>query len=421
MGGPAVYWLTLAIFVVTYAGLAIGRLPGLRTDRTGLALVGAVAMIVAGSLTFQEAVRAIDFETIALLLGMMIVIAYLRRAGFFERLALVTLDRVRTPRGLLAATVALSGVLSAVLVNDIVCLTLTPLVLKLARHLRYDPRPHLIGLAVASNIGSAATLTGNPQNVIIGNLSEIGYLRFAAKLAPVALIGLLLAYAVVLVVCRVALREGSGNTPKTDAAPDLPAAPSTRRHTRLMVKSIGVAVGAIVLFFVGLPMHLVALGAAAVLLLDRVEPQRIFRQVDWSLLLMFAGLFVVVQAFDRHVVEHWGLAEWEPLRENPIVLLSVVSAALSNVVSNVPAVLLFRSVIPGLPAASHESAWLALAMSSTLAGNLTVLGSVANLIVVENARREGVLITFADYCQVGVPVTLLTLAVGVGWLRFVPY
>jgi Na+/H+ antiporter NhaD/arsenite permease-like protein len=421
MAGPAVYWLTLVIFVVTYAGLAVGRLPGLRTDRTGLALVGAVFMILAGALTFDEAVRAIDFETLALLLGMMIVLAYLRRAGFFERLALATLDRVRSPRGLLAATVALSGVLSAVLVNDIVCLALAPLVLKLARHLRYDPKPHLIGLAVASNVGSTATPTGNPQNVIIGNLSDLGYLRFAAKLAPVALIGLVIAYAVILVVCRSALREGSNNTPKTDAAPDLPAVPRTRRHTRLLAKSILVTAAAVVLFFAGLPMHLVALGAAAVLLLDRVVPHRIFRQVDWTLLLMFAGLFVVVRAFDRHVVAHWGLAGWEPLREHPVVLLSVVSAALSNVVSNVPAVLLFRSVIPGLPGAAHESAWLALAMSSTLAGNLTILGSVANLIVVENARRDGVLITFADYCRVGVPVTLLTLAVGVGWLRFVPY
>jgi Na+/H+ antiporter NhaD/arsenite permease-like protein len=421
MSGPAVYWLTLAIFVVTYAGLAVGRLPGLRTDRTGLALVGAVLMILAGALTFDEAVRAIDFETLALLLGMMIVLAYLRRAGFFARMALVTLDRVRSPRGLLAATVALSGALSAVLVNDIVCLALTPLVLKLARHLRYDPKPHLIGLAVASNIGSTATPTGNPQNVIIGNLSEIGYLRFAAKLAPVALIGLVLAYAVVALVCRSALREGSGNTPKTDAAPDLPAAPRDRRHTRLLVKSILVTLIAAALFFAGLPMHLVALGAASVLLLDRVGPRRVYSQVDGCLLLMFAGLFVVVRAFDAHVVEHWGLAEWQPLREHPVVLLSVVAAVLSNVVSNVPAVLLFRSIVPGLPAEFREGAWLALAMSSTLAGNLTILGSVANLIVVENARREGVTITFFDYCRVGVPVTLLTLAVGVCWLWFVPY
>ncbi|OWK35602.1 SLC13 family permease [Fimbriiglobus ruber] len=421
MGENAIYWLTLVIFVVTYTGIAIGRLPGLRTDRAGLALVGATGMVVAGALTFDEAVRAIDFETIALLLGMMIVIAYLRRAGFFERLAVHTLDRVSTPHGLLAATIALSGLLSAVLVNDIVCLALTPLVVQLARHLRFDPKPHLIGLALASNIGSTATPTGNPQNVIIGHLSHIGYLRFAAKLAPIALVGLVIAYVLVALIFRSALRPDSGNTPKTDGAADLPTPPGGHRHVRLLVKSGLVTVIAVGLFFAGLPMHLVALGAASFLLLDRVQPKKVYGQIDWSLLLMFSGLFVVVQAFDKHVVEQWGLAEWGPLRAHPIDLLSVVSAVLSNVVSNVPAVLLFRSVVPGLPPEVQESAWLALAMSSTLAGNLTVLGSVANLIVVENARREGISISLMDYCRVGVPVTLVTLLVGVAWLRFVPY
>ena len=189
----------------------------------------------------------------------------------------------------------------------------------------------------------------------------------------------------------------------------------------LLVKSLVVTIAAIALFFAGAPMHLVALGAAAVLLLDRLKPGKIYRHIDWGLLLMFAGLFVVVHAFEIHVVDRWGLADWPLLRDNPVTLLSVASAVLSNLVSNVPAVLLFKPVIPALPAASQEAAWLALAMSSTLAGNLTVLGSVANLIVVEQARREGTTISFWDYCRVGVPVTLITLALGVAWLRFVAY
>src|SRR5205823_5529678 len=183
-------------FGLTYLGLGLGRLPGLRTDRAGVALVGAAGVLATGLLSFEEAVRSVDFATLALLLGMMVVVATLRRAGFFQRLASWALSRVRTPRGLLAVTMFLSGALSAVLVNDVVCLALAPLVLHLTRRMGLDPRPHLIGLAVASNLGSAATLTGNPQNMIIGGLSGISYLHFAARLAPPAALGLLVGYAV---------------------------------------------------------------------------------------------------------------------------------------------------------------------------------------------------------------------------------
>ena len=416
------FWLTLAWFTLTYAGLTLGRLPGLRIDRTGIALVGTALILATGVLTFDEAVRAIDFATIALLLGMMVVVAFLREAGFFARLAGRVLTHVHSPRGLLAATMLLSGVLSAFLVNDVVCLALAPLVLHLARHLRFDPRPHLIGLALAANIGSTATLTGNPQNMIIGGLSHISYVRFAARLAPIAVLGLAVGYLVVVAVYRSALAESNG---AADAPSDAAFAPEpragSRPHNRLLVKSLAVTLAAVVLFFAGASMAIVALTAAAVLLLDRVQPQKIYRQVDWGLLVMFAGLFVVVRAFEVHVVRLWGVEGWDVLRERPVGLLSVVSAALSNLVSNVPAVLLFRPVIPAMPAAVQETAWLALAMSSTLAGNLTVLGSVANLIVVESARRGGVSISFWDYARVGIPVTLLTLAIGVAWLHFIRY
>jgi Na+/H+ antiporter NhaD/arsenite permease-like protein len=176
----------------------------------------------------------------------------------------------------------------------------------------------------------------------------------------------------------------------------------------------------VVLFFAGLPIALVALGAAALLLLGRIRPQKVYRQVDWSLLVMFCGLFVVVHAFDEHIVRRWNIAGWDWLLGHPIDLLSVVSAGLSNLVSNVPAVLLFKPIIPAMPADLQETAWLALAMSSTLAGNLTVLGSVANLIVVESARREGIVVSFWEYCRVGVPITLLTLAFGIAWLEWLP-
>ena len=407
------YWLTLFVFALTYLGLALGKFPGLRTDRPGIALVGAAAMLGFGLISFDEAVAAVDFKTIALLLGMMIVVGYLRRAAFFERLAGWVLGRVTTPRGLLAATMVLSGVLSALLVNDVVCLALTPLVLHLARKLGLDPRPHLIGLAVASNLGSAATLTGNPQNMIIGGLSGISYGRFAAKLAPPALIGLVVGYFITAWVFRAILDQVG--QPQTDKPK------RTRGHPAMLAKGLAVTAGAVVLFFMGVSMAVVALGAAALLLLDRANPERIYRGIDWGLLVMFAGLFVVVKAFEIHVVSTWHVERWRLLHDSPVGILSLLSASLSNLVSNVPAVLLFEPVIPAMPAELRETAWLALAASSTFAGNLTVLGSVANLIVVEQARREGVAITLGDYCRVGVPVTLVTLAVGAGWLWVAGY
>ncbi|MHB1423526.1 MAG: ArsB/NhaD family transporter [Gemmataceae bacterium] len=434
MDCPPIVWLTSIVFLVTYAGMALGKIPGLRMDRAGIALVGATIVLVTGILTLQEAItpQSIDYETLLLLLGMMIVVGCLRLSGFFRLLAHWCLDRIETPRGLLAVTILLSGVLSAFLVNDIVCLALTPLVLQLARRLRFHPLPHLIGLATASNIGSTGTITGNPQNMIIGIQSHISYLRFAARLFPIAALGLLVNYLVVAYIYRRSLvppkiidypsRDRKGAEVKP--LPYGRGSAFRRAHRWLLGKSVLATIAAVILFFV-LPspyLPIIALGAAAFLLVGRiVNPEKIYRQIDWNLLVMFAGLFVVVHAFQFHVVSRWGIDEWTWLLNHPIDLLSVVSAALSNLVSNVPAVLLFEPVMKSMPPASQETAWLALAMSSTFAGNLTVLGSVANLIVVENARREGVMVSFWEYCKVGVPLTLLTLALGIAWLKFVPY
>jgi Na+/H+ antiporter NhaD/arsenite permease-like protein len=404
--------LTWILFSLTYAGLALGKLPGLRIDRAGIALVGAAAFLACGVITLDEATLAIDHETLLLLFAMMIVIAFLRLSGFFERLAAWTLTRVRRPASFLAATIVLSGFLSAFLVNDIVCLAMSPLLLRLTRRLKLNPVPYLIALATAANIGSTATITGNPQNMIIGSMSGISYLEFICRLAPVSLLGLVIDFAVIAWIYRGRLTSGVPN--------DEPAAParfpSSNGHTWLLRKSLLVTGAAVALFFTGLPIALVALGAAAILLLGRVRPEKVYSQVDWGLLVMFAGLFVVVHAFELRVVRHWGLEEWGLLQDSPVALLSVISAGLSNLVSNVPAVLLFKPVIPAMPATFQQTAWLALAMSSTLAGNLTVLGSVANLIVVESARRHGLVISFWEFCRPAIPITLLTLALGVAWL-----
>jgi len=421
-------WLTWVIFVVTYAGLALGKVPGLRLDRAAIAFVGATLMLVTGVLGLEQAVspESIDFKTLFLLFGMMTVVGVLRLSGFFERLAGIALRHVITPKSLLAVTIGVSGVLSAFLINDVVCVALTPLVLHLARRMKFDPLPQLIGLATAANVGSTGTITGNPQNIYIGAHSGISYLRFAARLLPVALLGLVLTYLVVLMVYRTRLVA-----PKEQAAPvtedasteggNGEGASRSRGHTRLQIKAVAVTLATMALFFAGLPLELVALGAAAVLLLDRINSEKIYRQVDWELLLMFTGLFIVVHAFRVHVVAGWGIEGWTWLQYHPTEVLSLVSAALSNLVSNVPAVLLLEPVVQAVSEATRETAWLALAMSSTFAGNLTMLGSMANLIVVENARREGVAISFSEYCKVGIPLTILTLILGIVWLQFVTY
>jgi Na+/H+ antiporter NhaD/arsenite permease-like protein len=385
-------------------------------------------MLVTGVLGLEQAVsmESIDFKTLFLLFGMMIVVGVLRLSGFFERLVGITLRCITTPKGLLAVTIGLSGMLSAFLINDVVCVALTPLVLHLARRMKFDPIPHLLGLATAANVGSTGTITGNPQNIYIGAHSGISYLRFAARLLPVALLGLGLTYLVVCLVYRSRLAAPkekqsleNGQAPVDESHEE--RVPRSSVHVRLQVKAVAVTLTTVALFFTGLPLELVALGAAAFMLLDRIKPEKVYRQVDWNLLMMFMGLFIVVHAFRLHVVATWGIESWTWLLNRPNDLLSLVSAALSNLVSNVPAVLLLEPVAQAAPTATRETAWVALAMSSTFAGNLTVLGSVANLIVVESARREGVTISFLEYCKVGIPLTILTLALGIGWLQFVRY
>lgn len=405
--------LVSTIFGLTYLGLALGKVPGLRTDRAGIALVGAVAMLSCGALSMGEAARAVDYQTIVLLFSMMVVVACLRLAGFFALATESIAARCAGPFVLLGVTIALSGVLSAFLVNDVVCVALTPLVLHLCQRLGRPPIPYLVGLATASNIGSVATITGNPQNIIIGSLSHVSYLRFAARLAPVAWIGLVLNFLVVALVYRKMLVE-SGQKP-----PPSQARPLGRVHRVLLVKGVTVTLVTVGLFFAGQPIALVALVAAAVLMLDRIRPEKLYGAVDWPLLVMFAGLFVVVHGFELNVVHSWGLERQRTLLESPVVMVSGLSVVLSNLVSNVPAVLLFKPLMEVMP--QRELAWLALAMSSTLAGNLTMLGSVANLIVVENARRAGIELSFLEYLKVGVPLTMLTTLVGVAWLALVHY
>jgi Na+/H+ antiporter NhaD/arsenite permease-like protein len=386
--------------------LAIGRLPGFRVDRTGAAIIGATLMLAAGTLTVEEAYRAISYDTIILLFGMMIVVANLRLSGFFTVVSQWVVEHAHRPIFLLAGVVAVAGVFSAFFVNDTMCLVLTPLVLEITTRLRRKPVPYLLAVAMASNIGSVATVTGNPQNMMIGSFSHIPYRTFAGALAPVAAVGLLLTFAVIALLYRDEFR----------AAPGLYTAHRSMRVNRvLMIKSIAVSAGMIVFFFAGWPVPQVALMAGAILLVTRrVKPDRVYREIDWSLLVLFIGLFVVIAGLEKTPVSGDLFAAASVYHLEQTGPMSIFVALLSNLVSNGPAVLVFKGFVSHLP--DPVTAWLTLAMSSTLAGNLTVLGSVANLIVIERARRE-VKIGFWEYAKVGVPLTILTLAVGVWMLN----
>lgn len=408
------YHLTLAIFIVTYVLLAVGRIPGLKTDRAGIALLGAASLLASGLLSFDQAFSAavMDYKTLVLLFGLMVVVGAVRLGGLFDR-AQRLLRVASSAHALLAGVLVLAGVLSAFLVNDIICVAFTPLLLAECRRRGYDPLPHLLGLATGSNIGSAASITGNPQNMYIGANSGIDYLRFLLKLGPPAILSLGAAFLLLAWLHRDRLRRRMATSLEIQPLelPPLASGP-------LILATL-----AVVGFFV-VPSSLlpvVALVAAALCFLRRGSPRELLGEVDGGLLLLFAALFIVVGAFRVQVLPAWGIESWTWLRDDPLFALSGLSVLLSNLVSNVPAVMLFREVIQAMPPAQQETAWLALSLSSTLAGNLTLLGSIANLIVAEGARREGVEISFVEYARVGVPLTILTLAIGLGWLAGVAY
>jgi Na+/H+ antiporter NhaD/arsenite permease-like protein len=354
----------------------------------------------------EEAFGAIDFDTIILLLGMMIVVANLRVSGFFRIVNRWIATHVRRPAVLLVAVIAASGILSAFLVNDTICLVMTPLVLDLVLKLRRNPIPYLLAIAMASNIGSVATITGNPQNVIIGSLSHVPYGTFVATLAPVAAVGLVIAALLIALVYR---REFF--TRERLAQQQMPS----HYHGPLLAKTVIVATAMVVLFFLGQPVAKVAIvGGAFLLLTRRVNPGKIYREIDWPLLVMFVGLFIVVAALEKTVITPDVVAAVGRLHLSDKAVLSGVTALLSNLVSNVPAVLALKPFVE--PLQDPQRAWLIIAMASTLAGNFTLVGSVANLIVAQRAKAHGVEISFWSYLVIGAPLTVLTIVLGVLWL-----
>lgn len=403
-----VAFAAIAIFSLTYVAVAIGRLPGLRIDRAGAAFAGAGLMVAVGVLPLDAAYRAIDLDTITLLFGVMIVVANLELSGFLSFASRWIVDRTRHPLMLLCAVVMVTGVLSAFLVNDAICLAVTPLVLEIAIHSRRNPVPYALAIAMASNVGSTATITGNPQNIIIGSLSHISYRRFAGALSPVAAVGLVLTIVLIAITYPAEFWTAERLTGSPEPA---------RTNKPLMIKSAIVSLLMVVAFFAGVAPARAAIGAGAVLMLTRrIKSRRIFKQIDWALLLMFVGLFIVVAGLEKTLFSAATVATIGKWHLERVPVLAVVTAVLSNLVSNVPAVLVLSPFVARM--GNRELAWLTVAMASTLAGNFTIPGSIANLIVVQRARECGVDIGFWEYFKVGAPLTFITIAIGVASLGF---
>lgn len=397
---------TALVAALTLVGVAIGRWPWLKTNRATVALVGATALVALGALSLEEAYRAVDWNTIVLLLAMMILNVNLRLAGFFHLVTSRLITHARTPRRLLALIVVVSGVLSAVFLNDTIALMMTPLVLEVTRALRRNPLPYLVALVTAANVGSVATIMGNPQNMLVGLASGISFGEFFLALAPVAAAGLAIIWAVIVLVYRAEFAPAVFT--ETYVLPG-------RKYRPLLRKSIVASLLMLVAMIAGVPIPLAALLAAALVLLTRrLKPERVFREIDWGLLVFFSALFVVTGAIETSGLGAHLFALLRPWAEGGMASLSATAVVLSNLVSNVPAVMLFRPVVPTLP--DPPTAWLTLAMTTTLAGNLTLLGSVANLIVAEIARHRGVKLGFVEYLKAGTPIAILTLLLGIAWL-----
>jgi Na+/H+ antiporter NhaD/arsenite permease-like protein len=400
------------IFLIVYIGMILGGLPFVQLDRTGVALLGAIAMISVDAVSLQEAAESVHLPTIILLFSFMVLSAQMRLGGFYDWVTRSLGARALSPPRLLGAMMIVVAGLSAVFSNDIVCLAVAPVLINACIKRRLDPIPYLLALACAANIGSAATLIGNPQNMLIGQtlrLSFAGY--FAEALLPVVL-GLVTTWGLIVwqTRSRWALRDADAGEQRAREQRDV----ETVLDRWQTAKGLAVAAVLLVVFlFAPWPREHVALTAAGVLLMSRrLHSNKMLGLVDWELLVLFMGLFVVNHALQRTGVITTAVDDLTALgldlrQPGPLFVATFV---LSNVVSNVPAVMLL------LPLVQHPLAGPLLALVSTLAGNLLIVGSIANIIVVDAAARRGVRIDWRRHAYVGVPVTVATLAILVVYL-----
>jgi Na+/H+ antiporter NhaD/arsenite permease-like protein len=404
--------IILVIFTLAYLGMLLGGLPFLQLDRTGIALLGTIALLVSDSITMDEAGRAIHMPTLILLFSFMVVAAQLRLGGFYGWVT-ERFGTLRTsPPGLLAVLILVVAGLSAVFSNDVVCLSIAPVLIDICLNRRLDPVPFLLGLACAANVGSAATLIGNPQNMLIGGRLGLSFTEYLKDAAIPVLIGMIVTWLVIAGFWRQRwawqCRPGSPGI-ETQLERNHPA----EINMWQAVKGLTVAGALFALFlFSDWSREILALGGAGLLLLSRkLHSRHMLGLVDWQVLLLFIGLFVINDALERTGLPQRAVADLAAFGIDlhcPAVLYGV-TFLLSNLVSNVPAIMLL------LPVASPKDGVL-LALSSTFAGNLLVIGSIANIIVMDAAARRNIHISWKRHALVGVPVTLLTLGISAVYL-----
>jgi Na+/H+ antiporter NhaD/arsenite permease-like protein len=395
-------WIPISIFLVTYALIALRSGRGGYLDRTAAAFCGAVAMVLVGTVPLSQAYQVIDWNTIMFLLGVMILVAHFQVSGLFDWIAIHVATIARTRFQLFVLLVFTTGILSAFFVNDTICLVFTPIVLAVVERLNLPLVPYVVALATSANIGSSMSITGNPQNALVGVSAHLSFLEFLVHLAPVALVGLVLNIAVLAFFFR---RELLGHF-----LPERIRAVPVSVNRVLLVKCALAAALTVVLWVFNFSFPLVAIAVGAlILVIGRVPSEYIHRRVDWELLLFFGSLFVVIRGFEASGAADYLIRHFEPaLHGSPVTQLFAVSGimlVLSNLVSNVPAVLLFRSLVGSFPHAHFV--WLALASTSTLAGNTTPFGSIANLIVLQQASKKTE-VTFWEFTRAGLAVTLTT-------------
>lgn len=400
--------LVAVVFAIVYLGMILGGLPFLQLDRTGIALLGAIALVAFGALSPEEAALSIHLPTLLLLFSFMVLSAQMRLGGFYTWVTLRIAGLRLSPPALLAATMAAVAALSAVFSNDVVCLAIAPVLADACLRRGIDPVPYLLGLACAANIGSAATLIGNPQNMLIGQVLALPFAAYSLEALVPVLLSLVLAWAIIAWQLR-----RSVPAPK-QVAPERREGAYATFDPWQTAKGLAVAAALMMVFlFTSWPREVAALTGAGLLLMSRrLHSNKMLGLVDWELLVLFIGLFVVNHAFERTGLAAGALAALAdagaPLAA-PVPLFAA-TFVLSNAVSNVPAVMLL------LPAATEPFSGPMLALVSTLAGNLLIVGSIANIIVVDAARQRGIEIDWLRHALTGVPVTLASLAVAGAWL-----
>jgi Na+/H+ antiporter NhaD/arsenite permease-like protein len=399
----------IIIFLITYAGVAAGSLPGLALDRTGIALLGAIAMVASTVLSTREAVLSIDISTILLLYSLMIISAQLRLSGFYTHLAVSITRFVRKPPTFLMILMVTCALLSAVLANDIVCLAFTPVLCLSLVQAGINPIPFLIGLAVSSNIGSAATIIGNPQNMLLGQMGHLSFSRFLFFCLLPSLMSLAISYFIIYFLYRDKFQQQT----LFEIQERRHSWPEYNRHQAH--KGIFVVVLLLILFFTPFPRELTALALAGFLLCSRsMHTRSILGLIDWHLITLFCGLFVVIAGIETSglpsaLVHYLKQSDFDI---HNLFNLTLLSSALSNVVSNVPATMLIAKFLD----TAHPVQWYVVALSSTFAGNLITIGSIANLIVIEGARDYGITITFKEHARVGIPVTAVSILITLLWI-----